>query len=352
MKTTPIASPHQVHAPGPSAQSAQAARERAIAKMAPPPQAKAVPIPVDANNIAVEDLSAIQAPDSGQDITNVEETETVETAPLAEESAKVEPPPVKEEQPASSQMAILARKERALRAKAQQQDQAFKAREDALKAREAAVSAKDQEYQSGYISKQRLKQQTIEALAEAGLSYDEITQKQIDAGSIHPQVTHLIDSMKAEIQELKQQNENNKKSQEEAQSVQYKQALSQIKTDVKELVKSDPVAFEAIAQTNSVQDVVDLIEQTFKEENRVMSVEEAAQEVEDYLSEQAYKLSELKKVQKRRQQVSTTKAPMQTQTPVTKQPQPMKTLTNATSSSRQLSARERALLAFKGELKS
>src|SRR4051812_33934121 len=100
MKTTPIASPHQVHAPGPSAQSAQAARERAIAKMAPPVQVKAVPIPVDANNIAVEDLSAVQTPDSGQDITNVEETETVETAPLAEEPAKVEPT-VKEEQPAS-----------------------------------------------------------------------------------------------------------------------------------------------------------------------------------------------------------------------------------------------------------
>ena len=34
----------------------------------------------------------------------------------------------------------------------------------------------------------------------------------------------------------------------------------------------------------------------------------------------------------------------------TKQPQSMKTLTNAASSSRQLSAKERAILAFKGEL--
>ena len=100
-------------------------RARAVAKleaaMSPPApvQGQSAPIPVDANNISVSDLSAVKSPSSGQD--NTDESTEVLVEPPAEETPKAAAPI---ETPPSSQMAILARKERALRAKAQQQDQA------------------------------------------------------------------------------------------------------------------------------------------------------------------------------------------------------------------------------------
>ncbi|MDE2106538.1 MAG: hypothetical protein KGL39_55500, partial [Patescibacteria group bacterium] len=106
-----------------------------------------------------------------------------------------------------------------------------------------------------------------------------------------------------------------------------------------------------IRATNSVKDVVDLIEQTFKEEGRVMDVEEAANEVENYLLEEIEKLTRIEKLKKRMEAKPAATPKSDEQTPQKKQPQTMKTLTNAASSSRQLSAKERAILAFKGELK-
>lgn len=347
MKTVPLSKPGQMlqaeSSPGTSP-VAQDARARAIAKLS---GSQPNPVPVDANNVSVEELGAV---------TN---TAVMDAAPMTEEAKQaMQQTEVETTEPASkpaeapaSEMAILARKERALRAKVQQQDQAYKAKEAALQAREEAVKAKEQEYQSGYISKQRLKTETLQALADAEVSYDEITQQVINQQAINPQTAAQIARLETTIKKLEAKLDSGEKVQKDQQSQAYKAALSQIKTDVKTLVQSEPDMYEAIAKTSSIQDVVDLIEATFKEEGRLMSVEEAAEEVENYLSDEAFKLSELKKVQQRRKAASTSAPTTQTQTPKqSQQPQTMKTLTNATASTRQLSAKERAILAFKGEL--
>lgn len=83
-----------------------------------------------------------------------------------------------------------------------------------------------------------------------------------------------------------------------------------------------------------------------------MSVEEAAQEVEDYLADEAWKLAQTKKIKSRYSNSSATNENTGKQSPSpNQQQQPMKTLTNNVSSTRKLSARERALLAFEGKLK-
>lgn len=350
MKTTPIAKP------GAGPQTAQTSmntesRARAVAKleaaMSPPApvQGQSAPIPVDANNVSVSDLSAIQPPQR-QESTDVD----TEVAELTEETPKAVAPV----EPPSSQMAILARKERALRAKAQQQDQVYKAKEAALAVREAAIAAKDQEYSSQYISKQRIKQDLLGVMAEEGLSYDELTQQLINQQSENPYVKAQINKLAEQNRKLEEKIASFEKQSQEGQSAQYKAALTQIKSDVVALVKSEPDAYEMIARTNSTQDVVDLIEETFKKDGRVMSVDEATAEVEEYLADEAWKLSEAKKIKARRQQASTAKPSTQSQTQAQqpKQPQTMKTLTNATASTRQLSSKERAILAFKNELKS
>lgn len=252
----------------------------------------------------------------------------------------------------SRQFAQLARQERNLRAKAQQQEQQIKAREQAIQAREDAMNAKDQEYKQGYISKADLKANTLQRLAEAEISYDDLTQQMMNTSTTtDPRLLATITKLQEEIQGLKSANEEVQTSYKSAQQQQYDAAIKQITKDAQSLVKNDP-NYEIIRATNSVKDVVDLIKRTFDETGEVLSVEEAANEVEQYIEEEALKLSRLSKVTKRLQSVAPVKPPTQ-QTPAqSKAPQttqPMRTLTNQTASSRPLTARERALLAFKGE---
>ena len=343
MKVVPVSSPEvraEVAAQA-SRQSAQTARERAIAMVS----SQAAPVPVDASSVSPEDIGSVTAP--SQDISP--------EATAAAKSEQATPEPKAETKPdetLSNQYNILARKERALRAKAQQQDQALKAKEAALAAREAALEAKDKEYATAYIPKQRLKAETLSVLAEEGLSYDELTQQILNQTPPNPQVDAHIKRLEAKLARLEAQNEESQKSMATAETERYKAAVKQITRDATNLVKTDP-NFETVRATNSIRDVVELIEETFKETGEVMSVEEAAQEVENYLVEEAMKLTKIEKIKKRLQAPPAAAAQADRQTPTPpKQTQPMKTLTNATGSTRQLSARERALLAFKGELKS
>ncbi len=99
-----------------------------------------------------------------------------------------------------------------------------------------------------------------------------------------------------------------------------------------------------------------LIEETYQKDGILLSVEEAAQEVENYIVEQGLnKLSKIEKIKKRLAENSGAVNPpakqVKTETQANPEKTQMKTLTNASSGARKLSARDRAILAFKGELK-
>lgn len=328
-------------AQAPAATSGQDARARAIARLEQSPV-------LNQNAIAPEEMAAI-VPPSGQN-TSVEEE--LQASEVTEEPVAEEPKaPTPQELEAKQRYEALARREKALRLQAQKQEQAIKAREDAIAQREAAIAAKDAEYKSNYISKDRFKADPLQALADAGASYEEITQAILNQTPKDPRVEAHISRLEAKLAALEAANEEAKVSQKTAQQQQYDAAVNQIKADAKKLVYTDPT-FETIKATNSVDDVVALITETYNKDGRLLSVEEAAQEVEDYLVEEAMALTRIEKIKKRlsetgtaSQQATQSKTPAQTP----KQPQPMKTLTNATASSRQLTAKERAIAAFKGE---
>jgi hypothetical protein len=259
------------------------------------------------------------------------------------------------EDPAAKQFSQLARQTRALRQRQQQLEQSMKSKEAELVQREAAIKAQETKYGQGYIQQDSLKNDPLRALLDAGVSYDTLTEQLLaQSNPMDPRVEAQFSRFETEIKALRQQNEELQNNSKKSEETQYQAAVKQIKADVTALVNNDP-SYEGIKATNSINDVVELIEQTYKEDGTLLSVEEAAQEIEDYLIEEAVKLSQLSKVAKRRQLVSTpvsTPAPQQSaQSQVPKQPQPMKTLTNANASTRPLSAKERAMLAFKGELK-
>jgi hypothetical protein len=191
----------------------------------------------------------------------------------------------------------------------------------------------------------RLEKDPLGVLAEKGYTYDKLTQAALQLPTEQDQAYRALE---AKIAELEGKVGSTQKAHEEQQSNAYKQAVNQIRQDTAQLVKNNP-AFEAIAATRSVNDVVDLIETTFRKDGILLSVEDAAREVEDYLSEEAFKLTRLQKIQKRLTPASTTAGAPQQASRQQTQP-PLKTLTNSVSSNRPMSARDRAILAFKNEL--
>lgn len=298
------------------------------------------------NNISAEEVSAI----------SIKPEETLTTEPGQTDTTEATQTTTDSEAPLSTQYAVLARKEKALRAKVVAQEQSFKQREAQLSAREAELSSKSTQDLTNYISKDKLKQNALGVLAELGIDYDNISQQALAAQDPNAQALRQYkQEMDAELQKVREEQVNSRKSYEQQQAQAYQQALNQIRTEAKALVSADP-SYEMTKETGSVNDVVDLIERTFKEEGTLLTVEQAAQAVEDHLVEEALKISKIKKIQERLKPVvkptaaqsQATGAPQQS--PSAPKETQLKTLTNAVGSTRPLTAKERALLAFKGEL--
>ena len=114
--------------------------------------------------------------------------------------------------------------------------------------------------------------------------------------------------------------------------------------------------YETIKEMGAIEAIPLLIKEVFDSQGILMTVEEAAKEVEAQLLEEALKHAQLKKVQEKLKAMSAPpapEAPKSTDKPT--QSQPSKTLTNAMSQTSkpltQKERRERAILAFKGLLK-
>lgn len=310
------------------------ARAKAIAAFNATAQAAQSPV-LDQNQVSPEEMSAITPPSV--------QTDTIDAVEAPKEVTK---PSTPEEPALSSQYAQLARKEKAFRA----QVNAVKAQEAQLRAREEAIKAKESEYQSQYVPKDRIAKDPLKVLQEQGYTSDQITQLLLNAPDPAQQAQQTVmDELRAEIRALRDAQDATNKTYQDNQTQSYQQAVNQIRNDAKQLVTADPT-FETIKATNSVEDVVELITKTFEKDGVILSVEDAANAVEEYLVEEALKIARLDKIQKRL-------APKQTQAPTQQAaqkpqaPQQAKTLTSTMGTSRPLTAKERAILAFKGELK-
>lgn len=334
---TPTA-PTPVSAPGSTTSQAKDARAKAVAAFmgSKAPEANPQPVP-NATQVAPEELGALRV-----SATEPEEKDKEETAVEAQE---VTPEPSTKVDPLSSQYATLARKEKALRSQIQQfkaEQAEFQKQRDTHKAPELDLSK--------YIERDRLKSDPLSVLTDAGLSYDEITEAVLSRGNIQtdPRINQEIAALKADIKAARDEAKAIKDSQDNNQKQSYQQALNQLRQEAGKLAFTDP-AFEMIKETNSVSDVVELIESTFKADGILLSVEEACQAVEDHLLEEAIKLSKVKKLQQRLGQSTAPKPAVNDP----KQPQPTtnKTLTNGMSAQRPMSARERAIAAMEGKLK-
>lgn len=351
MKITPVTGPGQVQDLS-TPEPVREARMKAAfikASQAPAP-AQANPTaqehPVrNPNAISAEEVSAIRPTLQSKPAQEAETRDNI--SEVAEEVTPAEVKPAAKDPETERRFQQIARQERALRAKIQQQNIEFKKREEALAAREAAITAPQD--LSNYVPKERVKQDALSVLEEAGVSWDELTNQVVNRQPTDPRVNAHISRLEAQIAKLEKANETSAKTYQDQQAAQYQAALKQIRTDAKQLVYTDP-EFETVKAMNAVKDVVDLIEETYKKDGVVLSVEEAAKEVENYLVEEAMKITQIDKIKKRMAAANASQPKPEEKTQSTQQSQ-MKTLTNATSSTRPLTSRERAIAAAEGRLK-
>lgn len=353
MKIEPLGAPRAVEGQISSMQKAAEVRNRAIAKFATPPaNLQAAPVQ-NPTQVSPEELGAIQplSADS-QQRQEPEQQEKQGQNPHSEESVQSPAPkeatqPAKDETTLSAQYAQLARKEKQMQAKARE----LKALEMSLRAQsDAAQAPKAQQPSGDYISKADLARDPWSVLSQNGISYEQLTQQALNAPSPEAlEQRQVVSELRAELKSLRDAQENTQKSIQESQTQYYQNAIKQLRMEANQLVQND-AAYEAskVYGKQAVDTIVKVIEDTYHDEDYIMSVEDAAKEVEDYFAEEAYKLARLNKIQAR---FKAQTAPTTQQTEPQKQQSQMKTLTNAHGSSRPLSAKERAVLAFKGELK-
>jgi hypothetical protein len=219
--------------------------------------------------------------------------------------------------PLSPQFAALAKQRRALQVK-----------ERELQEREKSLSSSGQ----GSIPLDRLKSEPLRVLLESGVTYEQLTEE-----ILKNQGNPEINTLKAEINSLK---EGVDKRFNEREQQAEQQVLNEMRQEASKLVAAND-DFELIRETDSLSDVMKLIEQTYRKSGEVLDVKEACQLVEDELLKEAQKLAKLKKLQSQHAQIQQQLQPQRG----------FRTLTNRDTATPPMSAKQRALAAFRGELK-
>lgn len=242
--------------------------------------------------------------------------------------------------PMASKFAALARQQKAIRDK----ERAVQAEKQAYLAEKETLSKELAELKAW---KAKLRQEPLSVLSEEGVSYDQLTNLMLN----QPSGSDLeIQKLSREIEALKAARESDQTQSKQAQDDKRQEAVKQIENEVTLLIDGNE-AFETIQSMNAQKAVVELIERTFDDESRLLTVEEAANEVEEYLVEQAMALTKLKKIQSKMNPAPAEPALEQSQTP--QKPQQTTLSNRSTTSTRPLTAkerRERAIAAFKGQL--
>lgn len=232
-------------------------------------------------------------------------------------------PVVEATQPLSPQLALLAKQRRAIQM-----------RERELANREKALQS--QNNPSNAVDIARLKSEPLSVLLENGVTYDQLTE-----AILSNQGNSEINSLKAEIQSLKQGID--QKFTEKA-SDERKAVISEMRSEAQRLI-SQGDEFELVRFHGSTPKAIELIERTYDTTGEILDVPEALRLIEEEHFKDAERLRALKKFQAQQM------PQYQPQMPAQQRQQGMRTLTNRDTASVPLSPRARAMAAFYGTLK-
>jgi hypothetical protein len=228
-----------------------------------------------------------------------------------------------ETKPLSPQFAALAKQRRALQLK-----------EREIAAREQALSEKPAT-EGGAISVEDLQSNPLGILQQAGVTYEQLTEAILN-GDLNNPANARIRELEAKLTSLEQGIES-KLTERDAQA--ERQVLAEMSREISRKIYESGDAFDLVREQNRHNDVLELIHRTFKETGEVLDVEEALQEVENYLQDETLRYANLPKI--RNKLTPAQEAQLQTQ-----RPQGMRTLTNRDDARPKVSRRDRALAAF------
>lgn len=206
----------------------------------------------------------------------------------------------------SPQLTALARRQQKLQ-------QEIQAQRD----KEASWATEKANYVPKTELKAKLQENAAQALAEMGTTYEEITELLL----AQQQGDDPVKSLRKDFDQLKQ-------SQEEQITKQYESTLKQYRAEADQLVSSDLKAFHLINKGKHQDAVVQHIVDTWKESpDQVLTVAQAAKEVEEILRENAKEAAEaLKELE---EPVAETAAPTQKTLPPPQKTAALRTLTNS-----------------------
>jgi hypothetical protein len=255
---------------------------------------------------------------------------------------KQTPRPDTQNQDAERMNAII-RREKQMRAKIRESEAELTKYKSQAAELEQFKQRENEYKQQEQLRQERMKIDLVGYLTEQGYDPDQITQSLINRPGPESQaVKNLTDK----ILKLEREQQESIKRQQEESTNSYQNALKTIQNNVDKLVESEPQKFEAIRASEAQGSVTSYIEKVWKAEGIMLDHEEAASEIEDYLTEQALGLAKLNKVQaKLRPAVQ--KQPVQ---PVQKQ-KPVTLTNDLKQNTRPLTTKERAILAFNRQLK-
>lgn len=211
-----------------------------------------------------------------------EAVQGVTEQPVPAQPDPVTPPAKEQPKPTDPRIAHLARQQKAIRAE-----------QAKLQAEREAFAAEKAEVEQAKAWKSRLSQGDYDALSEFGITKDQLTQYLVN----QPNPTdRAVMEMKAQLASMQEKQELTQKQIADQTQRNYDQAVAQITTETKLLVSGNPEKYELLEMNGAHDAAVELIKKTFDTEGYVMTVEDACNEVEEYLLEESLKLMNSKKL--------------------------------------------------------
>lgn len=247
----------------------------------------------------------------------------------------------------SSKYAHLARKEKSFREVQRQ----FQAERDAFNAERDAWKNQNLAKYQGF--EERVTKDPLSVLEERGISRDQLATLLLNQEN--PDMANLMFQLQQENKSLRERIDGVDKRFQDEEKKAYEGAVNQIRNDAKIIVDSAKSDFELIglAGEDGIEAIVELCKIAWAEDQVLLSVEEAAKQVEQELLERSMRLAGAAKVKAKYSQQAEPQPGQPEKTPANPlKTQPTKTLNSqsAQATSKPMSARERAILAFQGKL--
>jgi hypothetical protein len=243
--------------------------------------------PIVATQSEIIDVNASNIPDS--EAISLESS----TQPEPEIAvAQPEPPKPVIDDKLSAKFAALSRKEQQIR----QREQQLKVQSQQFEQMRQETERLKQEFEQ---YKQAVKQNPLQKLQEEGLSFDDLTNMQLNGQNPTPemQIKRLREELsreyKSEVENLRKQYEADKQA---AIAEKQQQALNSYQQQISDVVASNSDKYELINLNEAQSLVYEVAEEFYNSNGKILSVEEAADYVEKYLEDEAKKLFNAKKL--------------------------------------------------------